>query len=238
MDVLSGSIVTKDGIIEGYILIEDRKIIDIIEGDHRGPSLANGLITTPLVNAHTHCADMGLRVRPGMGLKELVAPPNGLKHVYLRNISDSALESNIREYSALSDENGIGTFIDFREGGVKGCRILRRAAPGSTILGRPISNMYDPEEIDDILDIADGIGLPSISDMDRSYIEDVADHVRKRNKIFAIHASERVREDIDIILSLDPSFIVHMVEATDSDMLKCAESEVQDRTYILERPLR
>ncbi len=73
---------------------------------------------------------------------------------------------------------------------------------------------------------ADGIGISSISDMPRGYIEDVADFVRDRRAIFAIHVSERVREDIDFVLSLDPAFVVHMCEAEDEDILKCAEAEV------------
>jgi cytosine/adenosine deaminase-related metal-dependent hydrolase len=44
--------------------------------------------------------------------------------------------------------------------------------------------------------------------------------------MLGIHVSERVREDIDSVLSLDPAFVVHMVEATDRDLLKCAEAEV------------
>ena len=85
---------------------------------------------------------------------------------------------------------------------------------------------YDEEEIDDILSVADGIGISSVSDMDPGYIEAVADAVRERRMVFAIHVSERVREDIDFVLSLDPAFVVHMCEATDSDILKCAEAEV------------
>lgn len=226
MDVLNGSVLTKEGFIDGHVCIENGRIADIVEGEYHGTPISKGVIVPPPINSHTHCADGGLRIEKGMTLEELVAPPNGLKHLYLKDLSEQVLINNIEEYARTSFLNGAGTFIDFREGGVRGCEILRSIAPDSVILGRPLSESYDPEEIDKILDVADGIGLPSISDMERTYIENVADHVRSRNKMFAIHASERVREDIDTILSLDPSFIVHMVEASDSDLLKCAESEV------------
>lgn len=98
--------------------------------------------------------------------------------------------------------------------------------PGAVILGRPVSKELDTAEVEGILDVADGIGISSISDMDHRYIEAVADIVRERRKVFAIHVSERVREDIDFVLSLDPAFVVHMCEATDSDLAKCAEAEV------------
>jgi len=226
MDVLSGSVLTKEGVVDGYVCIEKGIVVSVEEGDPPLPPLASGLVAPPLVNSHTHCADIGLKVPPGMTLEELVAPPDGLKHAYLRGLDEPSLEKNIRAYADISRGNGIGAFIDFREGGERGCRILRKAAPSATVLGRPLSKEYDAQEISGILDVADGIGISGISDMDRGYIEKVADQVRERRKMFAIHASERTREDIDLILSLDPAFVVHMAEATDSDLLKCAEAEV------------
>ena len=179
-----------------------------------------------MVNAHTHCADYGLKVPPGLSVEELVAPPNGLKHRYLSGLDEASLKENMRAFDRASASHGAASFIDFREGGLEGCRALRECSEDAIILGRPISSEYDPGEISAILEVADGIGLPSISDMDPGYIEDVADAVRDSRKIFAIHASERVREDIDFILSLDPAFIVHMCVATRDDMDKCAEAEV------------
>ncbi|MCL2032668.1 MAG: amidohydrolase family protein [Methanomassiliicoccaceae archaeon] len=226
MDILSGSVLTADGVIEGYVCIEGGVITSVEEGAPPEKPLAAGLIVPPMVNSHTHCADAGLKIPPGMTMEELVAPPDGLKHVHLRGLEDSALEDDIAAYAEASRWNGIGAFIDFREGGERGCRILRRAAPSSVILGRPLSEEYDQDEISRILDASDGIGISSISDMNHRYIENVADQVRDSGKMFAIHASERRREDIDLILSFDPAFVVHMVEATDSDLLKCAETEV------------
>ena len=226
MDVLSGSVLTKDGIIDGYVCIENGVVSSVEEGAPPIPPLASGLVVPPLVNAHTHCADIGLKIPPGMTIEDLVAPPGGLKHTYLKGLDEPSLERNIRAYADISRMNGIGAFIDFREGGERGCRILKKAAPAATVLGRPLSERYDPDEISRILDAADGIGISGISDMDHGYIEKVADQTRERRKMFAIHASERTREDIDFILSLDPAFVVHMVEAADSDLLKCAEAEV------------
>ena len=179
-----------------------------------------------MVNAHTHCADYGLKVPAGLSLEELVAPPDGLKHRYLSELGMDGLKDNIRRFDSASAQHGSASFMDFREGGAPGCRALRECSRDALILGRPVSKEYDPGEIEEILSVADGIGISSISDMDMDYIESVADDVRRANKIFAIHASERVREDIDAILSLDPAFVVHMCEATDSDLAKCAEAEV------------
>ena len=226
MEIFGGVILTEDGFVEGYIRTDDGKITEI--GDGRCPYRVDygGAVVPSMVNSHTHCADYGLKVTQGMSLEDLVAPQNGLKHRYLRESSDVVLSDNMREYSIASSNNGIGTFIDFREGGAAGCELLRKVSPNATILGRSSSGKYDADEMDAILRVADGIGLPSISDMALEDVEDIADHVRKSGKMFSIHVSERVREDIDIVLSMDPTFVVHMTEATDSDILKCAEVEV------------
>ena len=179
-----------------------------------------------VTDAHTHCADYGLSVPPGMSIEELVAPPDGLKHRYLRDSSKEILSESMSRFAEDARAFGCSAFVDFREGGAEGCRLLREACPEAVVLGRPVSPEFDPGEVEDILRHADGIGLPSISDMPSRYVEQVADAVRERGSILAIHASERVREDIDAVLSLDPAFVVHMCEASDSDLLKCAEAEV------------
>lgn len=210
-----GWVVSRDGIItdRGYGQCpEDPDIVGFIVGD--------------VLNMHTHCADYDLRIPRGMSLTDLVAPPDGLKHRYLRESSPDVLKASMSRFSHDSRSFGSCGFVDFREGGIGGCRLLRESSPDAVVLGRPVSAEFDPEEVCGILDIADGIGISSISDMDPAYIESVADAVRERNAIFAIHASERIREDIDFILSLDPAFVVHMCEATDEDILKCAEAEV------------
>ena len=221
-----GTIHGPSGSREGRVTVSDGHITGIAYGGSPDRSDIEADMLTGIVNGHTHCADYGLSIPAGMSLEELVAPPNGLKHRYLRESPDDVLIDSMTRFSGSSRSFGSATFVDFREGGVHGCRLLRQAEPDSIILGRPISSEFDPGEIDEILSVADGIGLSSISDMPARYIDDIADEVRSRNGILAIHVSERIREDIDVVLSLDPAFIVHMCEATDDDMLKCAEAEV------------
>jgi len=186
----------------------------------------NALFVKDVVNAHTHCGDYGLKVPQGLSLEELVAPPNGLKHKYLESLDAEGLEENIRRFSESSARFGSASFIDFREGGLEGCLAARRSSEDAIVLGRPISREYDPEEVARILEVSDGIGISGMSDISRQYIEALADDVRESRKILAIHVSERVRDDIDFALSLDPAFVVHMCEATDGDISKCAEAEV------------
>lgn len=225
MKYFSGTVITPDGPIEGYVLAEDGLIAEISEGVCPETPVSKGFIMSPPVNGHTHCADCGMTVPNNIGLNDLVGP-GGLKHRYLSEASKETLTKNIKEYSEKSYSNGIGTFIDFREGGVEGCKLLRNAVPDAVIMGRPVSDEYDPSEINEILEVADGIGLSGINDMPLSYSESVAEHTKRKGKMFAIHASEGKREDIDDILALSPSFIVHMASAEKMDLIKCADEDV------------
>ncbi|TLZ77548.1 MAG: hypothetical protein E6K08_03445, partial [Methanobacteriota archaeon] len=72
----------------------------------------------------------------------------------------------------------------------------------------------------------DGIAVSSFIDWPPDEIEKLAADVRRETKIFAIHCSERVREDIDKVLQLQPDFLVHMVHATDGDLVRCADARV------------
>lgn len=221
---------------DGFILVDGRPVrghavsdrgrVEIHEGPLGSEPDLRGIIVPTLVNAHTHCADAGVRPKPGMSLEELVAPPDGLKHRYLRETPRETLVADMRGFESQSVSNGISAFVDFREGGAEGCRMARDACDTGVILGRPVSKEYDPSEIDDILSVADGIALSSISDIDRRYAEKVAQQVHARGKVFAIHCSERVREDLDLVLSLEPAFLVHMVEATDPDLRRCVDMDI------------
>ena len=224
MEYYSGRIWSEDPFI-GYIGVEDGILKEMGSGEPPEPPVHIGEISAAVIDGHTHIGDAGLVLDRKYTLEELVAPPNGLKHRYLRSTSRDEVMVNMRDYAdALCGP--VTHFIDFREGGVEGVRMLRDVSDKAVILGRPISPEFDPNEVDGILDVADGLGISSISDMSLRYIEALADAAHRKGKIFAIHASERIREDIDSVLSLEPDFIVHMCESTDMDMRKCADADV------------
>ncbi|HKM14157.1 MAG TPA: deaminase [Candidatus Methanomethylophilaceae archaeon] len=225
MHYFSGTVITEDGAIEGYVCLEDGIVAEVSEGKCPKEPTARGIIIPPMINGHTHCADGGLKVPKDVSLNDLVGP-DGLKHQFLRKTPNDILAKEIKGYSELSQKNGIETFIDFREGGVAGSRLLREIVPSSLILGRPVSKEYDSNEIDDILRYADGIGISGIDDIDTAYVEAVSDQTHRNGKIFAIHASEGVRDDIDSIMALSPSFLVHMASSQPSDLLRCVDEDV------------
>ena len=224
MTELSGHIWNGDGFEEGTVRIENGVVTEVEYGKMTSSGCCT--IMPGLVDGHTHVADAGLRIDRKYTLEELVAPPNGLKHRYLKEISREGLISDMSEYTERLGMNGVSRFLDFREGGVDGCMMLRSASKNAVILGRPVSPEFDVNEMEDILRISDGIGISSISDIDHDYIERIADITHRRGKKLALHVSERIREDIDFVLSLEPDLIIHMVQATKDDVRKCADSDI------------
>lgn len=224
MDYYHGMIWTDDP-FEGYIGISDGVIREVGHGDSPEAPVRTGHIAASVIDGHTHIGDAGLRLDRRYSLEELVAPPNGLKHRYLGSRSDDLIVGDMADYARRLCEQVTG-FIDFREGGVRGVSLIRRATDRAIVLGRPVSAEFDPNEVDDLLEVSDGIGIPSISDMPRDYIEALSDAAHRNGKMFAIHVSERIREDIGTVLSLEPDFVVHMCEASDGDMVRCADADV------------
>ena len=228
MEYLSGTVFGEDeSFFNGYVGIDNGTVSEIGSGRPPERPIAEGLITAGLVNAHTHSADGLLAFEGYPKLEELVMPPDGLKHVYLKNSSDDELITSMRAFTDMMFAAGTTGFADFREGGRRGAELMNISTPvpKGMILGRPLGR-YDANEMDSILDIADGIGLSSISDVEKKDLDAIADHVRKRGKVLSVHVSERVREDIEKVMSLSPSFVVHMTEASGSDMRVCADNGV------------
>ena len=164
------------------------------------------------------------------GIEELVAPPNGLKYKLLKDVSEKELIEGMEKSIDFMLKSGTNIFCDFREGGIQGICYLKTAIDlwniDSVILSRPDKLTYDKNEIDLLLKNSNGIGLSSISDWDYSEIIKIAKQTKNKKKIFAIHASERVREDIDLILDLKPDFLVHMVKASESDLVCVKENNI------------
>jgi len=229
MEYVSGEILTDKGFEKGYVGFEKNTIIETGKGSPPKKPVCTGLITPTFVNAHTHIGDSFIKKKDidlPRKVEELVAPPYGLKHKLLKEASEEEIIAGMKESIETMKNSGVSCFCDFRETGINGISQLRKSlkntSVSSLILSRPKHLNYDHDEVSFLLENSDGIGLSGISDWDYSELEKIAKHTKKENKIFAFHASERTREDIDLILGLKPDFLVHMVFATDSD-LECVK---------------
>ncbi len=227
MQYVSGHILTDAGFLEGYLGFEGGVIREMQEG--APPSCtAEGVVIPTLINAHTHVADFKVPLDLSLPLERIVAPPDGVKHTTLENMTSQELKAAMRKMSSYMFTRGASRFIDFREGGVEGSRLLGEVQEEGRglVLGRPRHQRFEEQEMERLLEYADGVGISSITDWEPDELRLVADFVNGKGKYFAIHASERIREDIEFIIDLQPDFLVHMVKASDSDMERCAQEGI------------
>ena len=108
---------------------------------------------------------------------EMVKPPHGIKHVALESADDDELIEAMRETMWDMHNLGISHFIDYREGGLEGVKLIKEASKDipitPIILGRD-SSFYgeDPNyhqvkmAIRKLLKHADGIGLSGFGEID------------------------------------------------------------------------
>jgi len=233
MDFVSGKILTDMGLKSGYIAFENRKIVEIGKGNPPNKPNCKGLIVPSFVNAHTHIGDSFIKEKEidlPKNIEDLVAPPNGLKHKLLREVSDEDIIQGMIKSIDIMIKNGTRYFCDFRENGILGISQLKAALNSlkisSIVLSRPDTLVYDKNELNLLLKNSDGIAVSSISDWEYSELQKVVKDTKIKKKIFALHASERIRENIDDILDLKPNFLVHMIKASESDFTRVKENEI------------
>ncbi len=227
MEYVAGDILTRQGFEQGYIGFDDALIVERGSGRPPVPPVAEGVIIPSVINCHTHIGDAFIaekNLRLPRDVEKLVAPPEGLKHRLLRSASDKEIQQGMYHAAGAMARCGTSCFCDFREGGPRGVRMLQKAITPVDIdvlcFSRPYDLTYDTQELTELLDISAGIGLSSISDWEYPTLEKIAAHVHQQKKLFALHCSEVIREDIDKVLKLKPDMLVHMVKATEEDLRK------------------
>lgn len=222
-------ILTSEGVVKGHLVVSGDHVVEVSYGT-AGRDSTSALVLPGFVNAHTHVADSVAYPAPKGSVEDLVAPPSGYKHRVLRDTSPAKKIKAMRSAVSTMFETGTTAFADFREEGLEGVQLLARSmpspAPRAIVLGRPSSANPDEHALELLLDGCDGLGMSSISDWPVDLLVRLSRQARARKKFFAIHASETVREDIDVILGLEPHFVVHMTNADEGDIAACAEHRV------------
>ena len=233
MDCVSGMILTKEGMEKGYLIYSNGRVVERGKVSPPIRPKVRGYIIPRPINSHTHIGDAFIRKKVKnlpRDIEKLVAPPHGLKHVLLEKADRDEIICGMKEKLREMEKTGISAFCDFREGGKEGVNILKKVLEEfnlkGIILSRPKSLEFDENEVLDLLMISDGIGLSSVSDWDYEEIKSIASLAKEKGKLFAIHASERVREDIDKILDLKPDFLIHMNKANQEDLEKVKEEDI------------
>lgn len=231
MEWIAGRAVVDREPLQLSLGLEDGLVAKRLDGPPPAAPVAEGLLLPAPVNGHTHVGDGFAREADvPTDLEAAVAPPDGLKHRLLAEADREDLVEGMRRALQEMLRGGCHRFLDFRENGLEGVEALREAASGlpvdPTILARPEEPGYDADEVAALLEAADGLGLSGIGDVPVEDARALAEAAREADAAFALHASEGEREDVDLVLDLDPDFVVHMVHATDEDLADVAAADV------------
>ncbi len=201
-----GPIMLENGFFKGTLEVKDGILEDLWNGRKESFDLRGTVIPT-FINMHTHIGDFYCQKEPRGTLEDIVGP-GGFKYRILRN--REKVYWGMRRAMHFMESEGISHFVDFREGGEEGIELLLRAARGMKITPIILGRAKDMR--------AQGIGLSSISDHPWRYVKEMASWAKRRGKIFAIHLSERIREDVNKVLDTNPNFVVHALHCTDEDL--------------------
>ena len=225
MDYISGRLLTEQGLIKGYIGLEGNELIEKGMGNPPKNSMYKGIITPSFYNMHTHIGDTFIRLKNvhlPHDIKKLVAPPDGLKHILLKSTTRNEIMEGMKQALHEMETSGICCFCDFRENGNQGIQLIKEAmkdwAIHSIILSRPKTLQYNNKEIDLLLKNSDGIAISSMEEWQYEDLIEIVTMVKKKRKLFSLHVSERIRENIEKVMSLTPDFVVHMTKASSLDL--------------------
>jgi cytosine/adenosine deaminase-related metal-dependent hydrolase len=224
MKCIKGRILTDQGLKKGYLHIKN-KTTSISLGTSSKPADQKGIIVPTFVNAHTHIGDTFIRKKQiplPQNIEQLVAPPDGLKHILLTKTDNQEIMLGIKDGLDELQKAGISTFVDFRENGLTGVMLLKKQLDQkqiqSIILSRPDTHHPSSREITHLLAESSGIGISSVEDWDYNEVALIVHKTKKLQKLFALHVSERIREPIEPIVQLHPDFIIHMTQASKEDL--------------------
>ena len=203
-----------------------------------------GLLLIPgLVNSHTHIGDsIAKDVTLNSSVDERIHPVFGAKPKILKNSEPQHLASFMKSTCNSMIRKGITTFVDFREGGLDGIMLLKKAISTlpirSVILGRIEfyqnrnqikQNIGFPSQqksqLEKILKKCDGLGISGANENSNTVLR----FYSQTKKLRAIHSSE-TKESVNVskkitgksetirALQMKPHFLVHMTNASQSDL--------------------
>lgn len=189
---------------ENIVIDDENNIIEISKDASQGEIIdASGKIVCPrFINAHTHIGDSIIKDEgDGLSLDEVVKPPHGIKHIALESADDDELIEAMRESMWDMYNMGISHFIDYREGGLEGVKLLKEAArdiPIKPIILARDSSFYGEDAnyhqvkmaLRKLLKEADGIGLSGFGEIDTTVAEIICEKCEKAGKISSIHVAE------------------------------------------------
>jgi len=179
------------------------------------PNHQTVLMIPGFINSHIHIGDNFAKERGfNKELAEVVAPPFGFKHKLLRQIPKDIKIKGMQNAVLEMLSNGITFFVDFREEGVEGVILLKRALQNTPINFLTLGRFMDETEIDSIFDLADGVGLPSYKQITSKNKQFIILAKQQFKKIIACHCSENIRNKNLIKEMFNDNFVDVVIHGT------------------------
>ena len=231
------------------IVVDEGKILEIGKESSEGKIIdVDGAVVCPsFINGHTHIGDSIIKDEGyGLSLSEMVKPPNGVKHKALANATDDELVQAMKESMWDMVNSGTTHFIDYREGGIKGVKLLKEASKDIPIrpilLGRNDSFYGDDPDlrkvkvaIKKLLNVADGIAPSGFGEITEEVASLIVEECSKLGKISSIHVAESESNQIEslnefgkteIQKGVDNNFcqLVHLTNPKSNDLVLVSKS--------------
>lgn len=228
------------------IVIGDGKIIEMAKDVCEGKIIdaTDSIVCPTFLNGHTHIGDSIIKDEGyGLSLGEMVKPPNGVKHKALANAEDGEIIDAMKKSMWDMFESGTTHFIDYREGGIKGVELLRKASKNlpvtPVILGRDDSFYgQNPDlrkvkiAIRKLLKLADGIALSGFGEISDEVASLITSECRKAGKISSIHVAESMHLQDDSLRDFNKTEIQRGVDADFDQLVHCTNPRNDDLELI------
>lgn len=228
------------------IVIDDGKIIEMAKDVCEGKIIdaTDSIVCPTFLNGHTHIGDSIIKDEGyGLSLGEMVKPPNGVKHKALANAEDGEIIDAMKKSMWDMFESGTTHFIDYREGGIKGVELLRKASKNlpvtPVILGRDDSFYgQNPDlrkvkiAIRKLLKLADGIALSGFGEISDEVASLITSECRKVGKISSIHVAESMHLQDDSLRDFNKTEIQRGVDADFDQLVHCTNPRNNDLELI------
>lgn len=228
------------------IVIGDGRIIEMAKDVCEGKIIdaTDSIVCPTFLNGHTHIGDSIIKDEGyGLSLGEMVKPPNGVKHKALANAEDGEIIDAMKKSMWDMFESGTTHFIDYREGGIKGVELLRKASKNlpvtPVILGRDDSFYgQNPDlrkvkiAIRKLLKLADGIALSGFGEISDEVASLITSECRKAGKISSIHVAESMHLQDDSLRDFNKTEIQRGVDADFDQLVHCTNPRNNDLELI------
>ena len=232
--------------VKANVTVDDGIIIDISKDTKEGKVIdVDGSIIAPsFLNGHTHIGDSIIKDEGyGLSLGEMVKPPDGVKHRALASAEDEDIIASMKSSMLDMAESGVTHFIDYREGGIKGVKLLRQASKDipikPIILGRDDS-FYgdDPDlakvksQIRKLLKIADGIAPSGFGEITDEVANLIVEECNNAGKISSIHVAESESTQIESVEKSGKTEIERGVDSNFNQLVHCTNPKNDDLELI------